>query len=78
MTDCEVPGNMALQALAHPNRGDNDVSLIRGTNNVRVRLLREIENLGYVSVREFGLKNKDTLRCEDSGRAFGALRGTLW
>jgi hypothetical protein len=69
---------MALQALAHPNRGDNDVGLIWGTNNVRVRLLREIENLGYVCVREFGLKNENPLRGEDSGRAFGALRGTLW
>ena len=68
---------MTLQALAHPDRGDEDVGLIWGTDNIRVRLLREIEDLAYVRVREFGLKNEDTMGGEDSGRAFGALAGAL-
>ena len=77
-TDREVPFNMALQAFAHPNFSDDDVCLIWGTDNVRVRTLREIKDLGYLYLREFGLKNEDTARGEDPWRtAFGAFGGAL-
>ena len=66
---------MALQALAHPNFSDDDVCLIWGTDNVRVRTLREIKDLGYLCLREFGLKNEDAVRGEDPGSAFGAFGG---
>ena len=64
---------MALQALAHPDFSDDDVCLVWGTDNDRVRALREIKDLGYVCLREFGLKNEDTVRGEDSRSAFGAF-----
>jgi hypothetical protein len=50
-TNREVPVEMALQALAHSNRSDHDVRLIWGTDDVRVRILREIKDLGYVRLR---------------------------
>ena len=66
---------MTLQALAHPNCGDDDVCLIWGTDHIRVRTVREIKDLGYVCLREFGLKNEDAVRGKDPGRAFGAFEG---
>ena len=68
---------MALQALAHPNLSDDDVCLIWGTDNDRVRALREIKDLGYVCLREFGLKNEDAVRGEDPRSGFGAFGGAL-
>lgn len=73
---------MALQALAHPNRGDDNVGLVWGTDNVRVRALGEIEDLGYICLREFGLEDEDSARGEDPGNgnafnAFGAFGGAL-
>lgn len=52
---------MTLQALAHPNCGDDDVCLIWGTDHIRVRTVREIKDLGYVRLREFGLENEDAV-----------------
>jgi hypothetical protein len=68
---------MALEAFAHPDFSDDDVCLIWGTDNVRVRILREIKDLGYVCLREFGLKNEDTVRGEDPGSAFRTFGGAL-
>jgi len=76
-TDRKVPFNMALQALAHPDFSDDDVCLVWGTDNVRVRTLREIKDLGYLCLREFGLKYEDTVRGEDPRSAFGAFGGAL-
>lgn len=76
-TDREVPIKMAFQALAHSNRSNYDICLIRGTDNVRVRLLRDIKDLRYLCVRKLGLKDEDAMRGEDSGRPFGALGGAL-
>jgi hypothetical protein len=76
-TDRDVPFNMALQALAHPDFSDDDVCLIWGTGNARVRTLREIKDLGYLCLREFGLENEETVRGEDPRSALGAFGGAL-
>jgi len=76
-TDREVPIKMAFQALTHSNRGDYDICFIRGSDNVRVRLLCEIKDLRYRCVRKLGLKDEDAMRGEDSGRPFGALGRAL-
>jgi len=76
-TDREVPIKMAFQALTHSNRGDYDICLIRGTDNVRVRFLCEIKDLRYLCVRKLGLKDEDAMRGEDSRCPFGALGGAL-
>jgi hypothetical protein len=68
---------MTLEALAHPNCSDDDVRIIWGPDNVRVRPLREIKDFGYVCLRKLGLENENTARGEDSGRALNTLRGGL-
>jgi len=68
---------MALQALAHANCSDDDVRFIWGTDDVRVRTIREIKDLGDVCVRKFGLKNENAVGGEDPGCAFCAFRGAL-
>lgn len=76
-TDCEVPVNMTLEALAHANCSYDDVRIIWGTDDVRVRTIREIKDLGYVCVRKFGLENEYAVGGEDPRCAFCAFRGTL-
>ena len=64
-TDCEVPVKVTFEALAHPNRSNDNVRLIWGANYVRVRLVREIKDLGDFLVGKFGLQNEDAVRSED-------------
>jgi len=70
-TDCEVPVEMPLQALAHANGGNNNMRLVRGADDVGICLFCEVMKLGYVFVCELGLENMYAVRCEDSLLGFG-------
>lgn len=71
ITDCEVPVEMTLEALAHADGCNDDIRIVRGADNVGVCLFCEVVKFGNVVVRKLGVENKYAVGGEDSWPRFG-------